>query len=191
MTPLSNRRPRLRAALLAGVVATGLAGGAAYGFADVPPPVNQNMPAASMQALPSFHPILERVMPAVVTVSVEMKTQQTADEGDGPSLPGIPEGTPFDDMLRHFFDQQTPPGARPMPRHQGHEMALGSGFIIDPSGYVVTNNHVAGNAAKVTVTLQDGTKHTAKVIGTDEKTDLALLKITADKPLPYVKFGDS
>jgi serine protease Do len=69
--------------------------------------------------------------------------------------------------------------------------ALGSGFIIDPAGYVVTNNHVVGNADKVEVILQDDSRHTAKIIGKDAKTDLALLKIDAPKPLPAVKFGDS
>ncbi len=70
-------------------------------------------------------------------------------------------------------------------------MALGSGFIIDPSGYIVTNNHVVENATKVTVVFQDGSKHPAKIIGRDPKTDLALLKIDAPQPLPYVTWGDS
>src|SRR5438105_9493915 len=70
-------------------------------------------------------------------------------------------------------------------------IALGSGFVIDPSGLVVTNNHVVGEAAKVSVTLQDNSKYTAKVVGRDSRTDIAVLKIKADKPLPYVSFGDS
>ena len=78
-----------------------------------------------------------------------------------------------------------------MPEGQPQRIALGSGFIIDPSGYVVTNNHVVGDAGKVEVTLQDKTKYTAKIVGRDPKTDLAVLKIKADKPLPYVSFGDS
>ncbi len=78
-----------------------------------------------------------------------------------------------------------------MPGGQAHRIALGSGFIIDPSGYVVTNSHVVGDASKVEVTLQDDSKYPAKIIGRDPKTDIALLKIKADKPLPYVTFGDS
>jgi serine protease Do len=78
-----------------------------------------------------------------------------------------------------------------MPEAQARRIALGSGFIIDPSGYVVTNSHVVGDAAKVEVTLQDDRKYTAKIIGRDPKTDIAVLKIKADKPLPYVTFGDS
>jgi serine protease Do len=70
-------------------------------------------------------------------------------------------------------------------------MSLGSGFIIDPAGYIVTNNHVVGDGEKITVIFQDNTRHPAKVIGKDEKSDLALLKIQTDKPLPYVKWGDS
>jgi serine protease Do len=78
-----------------------------------------------------------------------------------------------------------------MPGGQVHRIALGSGFIIDPSGYVVTNSHVVGDASKVEVTLHDDSKYPAKIIGRDPKTDIALLKIKADKPLPYVTFGDS
>ncbi len=70
-------------------------------------------------------------------------------------------------------------------------MALGSGFIIDPRGYIVTTNHVVANAEKVTVIFQDQSSHPAKVIGRDQRTDLALLKIKTDKPLPYVIRGNS
>src|SRR5271168_3104012 len=109
---------------------------------------------------------------------------------DHPTFP-----TPFDEFLRRFFDQQNPNGQRhlfpQMPGGQAHRIALGSGFIIDPSGYVVTNSHVVGGASKVEVTLQDDSKYPAKIIGRDPKTDIALLKIKADKPLPYVTFGDT
>jgi serine protease Do len=77
------------------------------------------------------------------------------------------------------------------PERNVQRVALGSGFIIDPSGYVVTNNHVVANADKVTVIFQDDSKHPAKVVGRDSKTDLALLKIDAKQPLPYVTWGDS
>ena len=70
-------------------------------------------------------------------------------------------------------------------------MALGSGFVIDPAGYVVTNNHVVANAEKVTVTFQDNSQHPAKVVGRDAKTDLALLKIDTKQKLPYVTWGNS
>jgi serine protease Do len=88
-------------------------------------------------------------------------------------------------------------GSRPFGGDRGEEgggakrIALGSGFIIDASGTIVTNNHVVGEAAKVEVTLQDNSKYTARIVGRDSRTDIAVLKIKADKPLPHVSFGDS
>ncbi|HEX3993296.1 MAG TPA: Do family serine endopeptidase, partial [Acetobacteraceae bacterium] len=90
----------------------------------------------------------------------------------------------MDQMFRRFFDGQNRMHAEPT-------HALGSGFIIDPAGYVVTNNHVVDHAHEIKVTLGDGKSYPAKVIGHDEKTDLALLKIDAGKPVPYIAFGDS
>jgi serine protease Do len=142
------------------------------------------------------------VLPAVVNISV------TEKPGSEQMSAQVPEefrgGAPFDDFLRRFFDQHggsDQPGGQAMPRPFGGgpndegsgsgRIALGSGFIIDPSGTVVTNNHVVGEAAKVSVTLQDNSKYTAKIIGRDPRTDIAVLKIKADKPLPYVSLGDS
>ncbi|HTV88511.1 MAG TPA: DegQ family serine endoprotease, partial [Stellaceae bacterium] len=93
--------------------------------------------------------------------------------------------SPFDQFLRRFFQN------RGLPQLHQEVMALGSGFIIDPSGYVVTNNHVVKGAHKITVILQDGSRHPAKVIGRDAKTDLALLKIDVGHKLPFVSWGDS
>src|SRR5207253_5850244 len=106
-------------------------------------------------------------------------------------------GTPFEDYLRRFFDErrggQSGPRRFPEGPDEGgaKRIALGSGFIIDPSGLIVTNNHVVGEAAKVEIILQDNSKYPASVVGRDDRTDIALLKIKADKPLPYVQFGDS
>jgi serine protease Do len=144
--------------------------------------------------LPSLAPLAQHVLPAVVNISVElnqqtaMQNQSGADQGSSgdSGLPLQPEGTPFDQFLRRFFQN---PFMAPGPGR--HLVALGSGFIIDPRGYIVTNNHVVDNAEKVTVIFQDQSQHAAKVIGRDEKTDLALLKIAADKPLPYVAWGNS
>ena len=161
----------------------------------------------SVEQLPSFAPIVDKVLPAVVNISVqERQAAPIDDEGDdqdeqndapnsqGPNMPG--PGTPFDQLLRRFFEQQQPGQHGQLPGGQGqgqrqHVMALGSGFIIDPSGYVVTNNHVVGQADRVTVIFQDGSEHQAKIVGKDAKSDLALLKIDAPKPLPYVEWGDS
>ena len=117
-----------------------------------------------------------------------------AEEPELAPSPGFPN-SPFDEFLRRFFEQQNPGGQRhlfpQMPGGEAKRIALGSGFIVDPSGYVVTNNHVIGDAGKVEVTLQDNSKYTAKIVGRDPKTDIAVLKIKADKQLPYVTFGDS
>ena len=151
-------------------------------------------PMALMQHQ-SFAPLVKKVSPAVVNISVTQSgaSDEMAEEPEQGS-PDVPN-SPFDEFLRRFFDQQNPNGQRhlfpQMPGGQAHRIALGSGFIIDPSGYVVTNSHVVGDAGKVEVTLQDDTKYPAKIIGRDPKTDIALLKIKADKPLPYVTFGDS
>lgn len=142
-------------------------------------------------ALPSLAPLAEHVLPAVVNISVELK-EQAAVPGDGDAsdqgggLPSEPGSTPFDQFLRRFFEQ---PFASP---NRGEKIvALGSGFIIDPIGYVVTNNHVVANADKVTVILQDNSQHRAKVVGRDERTDIALLKIDTDQKLSYVTWGNS
>jgi serine protease Do len=144
----------------------------------------------------SFAPLVKKVSPAVVNISVTQSAapDAMAEEPELMPSPGFPN-SPFDEFLRRFFEQQNPSGQRHLfpqvPGGQAHRIALGSGFIIDPSGYVVTNSHVVGNAGKVEVTLQDDSKYTAKIVGRDPKTDIAVLKIKADKPLPYVTFGNS
>jgi len=146
----------------------------------------------------SFAPLVKRVLPAVVNISVTEKQQHASPMADHRGDNQGDEGqnfaqSPFDEMLRRFFDQQGQ--NNPFEEGPGHEdvkrIALGSGFIIDAQGHIVTNNHVVGDASKVEVTLQDGDKYTAKIIGRDLRTDLAVLKIDAGKPLPYVSFGDS
>jgi serine protease Do len=130
---------------------------------------------------PGFAQLVSRVKPAVV----EIATVSGGDESQGAQtphqMPDLP--APFRDMLPHGFDGQ----------QQGlaERRALGSGFIVDSTGYIVTNNHVVDGARMVSVTLTDGAKYKAKVVGRDSKTDLALLKIDAGHPLPYVAFGDS
>ncbi len=117
---------------------------------------------------------------------------------------GMPEqfrGSPFEDFMRRFFDNNNNNGdddsATPGPFSEGpgdgggKRIALGSGFIVDPSGIIVTNNHVVAKSSKVEVVLQDNSKYPARVLGRDPRTDIAVLKIKADKPLPYVAFGDS
>jgi serine protease Do len=165
----------------------------------VPAAQTMTSPAALIQQQ-SFAPLVKKVLPAVVNISVTQKAaaDQMSEEEEpfgGSPFHGFPN-SPFDEMLRRFFNQQNPGGGEEhtfpqMPNEMPQRIALGSGFIVSPSGYVVTNNHVIGDAGKVQVILQDKTKYTAKIVGRDPKTDLAVLKINADHSLPYVTFGDS
>jgi len=184
------RLGRLRAAALA----AGL--GASLAFVPLAQ-VQAEDPTGNLVQMPSLSPLVKKVLPAVVNISVLERADaadQTADEGDsGGEFQGIPEGSPFDQFLKKFFEDRGINPGRPIPQPRAQRMALGSGFIVDPSGLVVTNNHVVGDAKsnKVTVIFQDDSKHVAKILGRDSKTDLALLKIDTSKPLPYVVFGDS
>ena len=136
--------------------------------------------------------VAEQVIDAVVNVS----TKQSVDLRGG-AMPQLPPGSPFEEFFEEFFKNrrgqngQSGPGQNnqtPTPRRVN---SLGSGFIIDPSGLVVTNNHVISEADEVSVILNDGTTLKAEVVGRDQKTDLALIKVTPTKPLKAVKFGDS
>ena len=125
----------------------------------------------------SFADLVERVSPAVVSVTAE--TVETAADD------GLPDNMP--DQFRELFRQFNQGRAQP----QVHKaVSMGSGFIIDKSGLIVSNNHVVDNAKKIKVKLPDGRTFDAKLIGTDAATDVALLKITADGPLPTVEFGN-
>ena len=125
----------------------------------------------------SFADLVERVSPTVVTVTVEEQLQQSA--GIDPSQ--LPE--PF----RDFFNQFGQGGQQQQPRKA---ISMGSGFIIDKAGDIVTNDHVVENGRKITVKLADGREFDAKLIGADKATDIAVLKVNSDKPLPSVEFAD-
>ncbi len=186
-----------------------------------PAPANAPEPNERAVALPSWAPLVKRVMPTVVNVAVvqEVKSSgypfagpggdegggdQGGDQGGGnapavPGGPGGPGGNPFGpnspfgggggngggdpfEQFRHFFGQ--------MP-HQFKQRGLGSGVIVSSDGYILTNNHVVGHADEIHVTLLDKREFTAKVIGKDPKTDLALIKIDTNQPLPAASLGDS
>ena len=137
------------------------------------------LPAAAKSAPESFADLAEKLLPSVVNIS----STQVVREDRGPQAPQLPEGSPFGDSFREFFN-----------RNQGaprRATSLGSGFIISTDGLVVTNNHVIDGADEITVTLSDDTQHRAELVGRDPKTDLALLRIDADRVLPAVPFGDS
>src|SRR6187455_53216 len=136
--------------------------------------------------------VAEQVIDAVVNVS----TKQSVDLRSG-AMPQLPPGSPFEEFFEEFFKNrrgqngQNGPGQNnqtPTPRRVN---SLGSGFIIDPSGLVVTNNHVISEADEVSVILNNGETLKAEVVGRDQKTDIAVLKFKPAKPLVAVKFGDS
>ncbi len=150
-----------------------------------------SMLPASVQArgVPqSFADLAEKVKPAVVSVAVERKSGPN-DRRSSPNFRNpFPEGSPYHEFFRRFFDG--PDGGGPSQPHRRFR-AVGSGFVVDPSGFVVTNHHVVDNATRVEVIFDGGKRLDATVVGRDAKTDLALLKVKTDKPLPHVVWGDS
>jgi serine protease Do len=130
----------------------------------------------------SFADLVERVSPAVVTVTAE--TEETGDQDALNSPENLPE--PFRDFFNQFGQQGQ--GKQFQVPHKA--LSMGSGFIIDKGGFIVTNNHVIDGAKKITVKLPDGRSFDAKLIGSDASTDVAVLKVKSDKPLPSVEFGD-
>jgi serine protease Do len=145
------------------------------------------------------------VAEAVIDAVVNISTSQTVAAGGGRSPregqgqspearpgPQLPPGSPFEEFFEEFFKnrrgQGDPKGSERTPRRVN---SLGSGFVIDPDGIVVTNNHVIADADEITVVFNDGSKLKAELIGKDAKTDLAVLKVKPDKPLKSVKFGNS
>ena len=190
----SSGRRALFAALLAGV-ALG-AGGVAWSSGEIAGgPIS--IPAATNQ--PGFADLVARVRPAVVEITVTERAARMAREeipenampgfrGNGQdAMPDFPD-SPFGDMFQQFFGRR---GQMQDQAERGGGRALGSGFVIDPAGYIVTNNHVIRNSTRIKVTLSDGSEYPAKIVGHDPKTDLALIKIDAGRRLPYVAWGDS
>jgi serine protease Do len=195
------------AIMVAGLAGAGWAVEQAPATATVPPAAAATLqPAALIQAPQSndilsqgFGSLVDAVKPAVVSVYVqatgnpdESPGDNNGDNGNGdngngdngaPNIPNLPPDSP----LYHFFQQF---GAVP-PQQVQHYEAAGSGFAISPDGYFVTNNHVVENANKVTVVFNDGTQKTAKIVGTDKRTDLAVLKVDGLTDQPYVKFADT
>lgn len=139
---------------------------------------------------PSFSRVIKGVQPAVVNVSTTGQSRMMPGSG-GPmfDMPELPEGTPFGKHFEEFLHNRR--GMSRGDKAEREYKAVGSGFIVSADGYVVTNFHVVDGADSIEVVTQDGDRHQARVMGSDAKTDLALIKIDADKPLPYVEFGDS
>jgi serine protease Do len=203
ITPSAPQRSKFTRNLVAGVSALALLAGlglAEFGTAlPSASPARAEQVQAQIQGLPSFTSLVEQVKPAVFSVQVDInpaaRLTRDEDDGDGPGQQSPFQngenpfkGTPFE----HFFDQfgkgQPGHGAPDNP-HGQLVKALGSGFFITADGYAVTNNHVVDGAAKVEVVTDDGKTHRAKVVGTDPKTDLALLKVEGRSDFPFVKMA--
>jgi serine protease Do len=150
---------------------------AALAFAVLTAPL---APAFARGAPDSFADLADKLLPTVVSIATSQTLKQPSPQA---GLPDIPPDSPLADLFKNFLGPQ-----RAAPRHV---TSLGTGFIIDPSGLIVTNNHVIEDGEHITATLNDGTILPAKLIGRDEKTDLALLKVSPKKPLPAARFGDS
>ena len=146
-------------------------------------------PAAARSAPESFSPLVEKLIPAVVNISTTQKVSANEMGGQMLPFPEMPQGPGLEEF-RDFMERFGNPGGKPGAKEQ-EVFSLGSGFIIDASGFVVTNHHVIAKSEDITVILSDNTKLKATVVGSDSKTDLALLKVTAEKPLPFVSFGNS
>ncbi|WP_374375459.1 DegQ family serine endoprotease [Dongia sp.] len=207
LAPRTGRRESLyrrtaRAALILG------------GLAVIPPaiaftqlhPAKAELPVTSLDNRPgSFADLAQKVAPAVVNISSTHKVDGAEGMGPDGEMPfNFPPGSPFEEFLKPFLEQQRRHGmgegsggmgqnqeGQPRRMKPRQAMSLGSGFIIDPAGYIVTNNHVIEGASEITVTLNDDTELPAKLIGTDPKTDLALLKVESSRKLPAVPWGDS
>jgi serine protease Do len=137
-------------------------------------------PSQISHPLPDFVNLVKEVKPAVVSITSKMRPEE---EEQQPGMPGMGQGQPFPFPFPFPFAQQQQP-------HRLIE-ARGSGFLIDPDGTIVTNNHVVKGATSVSVTLDDGTVLPAKVIGRDARSDLAVLRVNAHRKLPFINLGDS
>ena len=175
-----TRNSLLAAALLAGTALGGVG-------ASLAPASAQGTPAPiAGPAMPGFGDLVSRVRPAVVTITSTERVQ--AEQASSP----FPQGSNEDQMFRRYFGEQGPGrGKQPDAGNGRVAKALGSGFLVDAQGHIVTNNHVVDGASKVVVTLDDGRELDAKVVGRDPRTDLAVLKVDAGAGLPFLPLGDS
>jgi serine protease Do len=182
-------RSRRAGWLGAAAVAALIAGGSLHSGLVAPVQAEMRSLSAPAVTMPSFADIIDRVKPAVVSVRVKVQTvaARDGDRSEPFAAPDLPPGHPLERFFREFRDQQGPRGERPGPR--GGRQSQGSGFFISGDGYLVTNNHVVDNAAEVQVLMDDGRTLDAKVVGTDAKTDLALLKVEGGNDFPHVRLA--
>ena len=181
--PILGRGRMLASAAVVAIIASGAVGGSMLSASSSATAAAVDTSDLQTAAMPSFAKVVDRVKPAVVSVKVNIENASASAD----DLSGQMNNLPPD--VQQFFKQFG--GQEGAPRHAQprHGMALGSGFIISEDGYVVTNNHVVQNAKSVSITMDDGKTLDAKVIGTDSKTDLALLKIDEAGDYPFVKLA--
>lgn len=178
-----------RIAAVAAAVALSL--GAITVIAKTTPTLPDSSPLSieqsTIQTPPSLAGLIENVQPAVVNITVETE----AKSGAPVQMPemAMPDNPQFQEFFERFFKYS--PDQPRLPDQKHRVKGVGSGFIVTPDGYIVTNSHVIEDAGEIQVVLNDGSRIPAKVRGRDAKTDLALLKIDSDRALPYVTFGDS
>jgi serine protease Do len=192
-SPATTRSILKRGALVAGAatLSIGLMAGLADNFLNTHGAANaQPVQLSGLQQtqLPSFADVVDRVKPAVVSVRVKAKVVASADDEGGPAgIEGLPPGHPLERFFRRFGEEgMGPRGPQQQPRLQ---LSQGSGFFISQDGYVVTNNHVVANAAEVQLVTDSGKTLSAKVVGTDPRTDLALLKVNESGNYPFVQLA--
>jgi serine protease Do len=148
-------------------------------------------PAIARPAPDGFADLAAKLLPSVVNISTTQTLKNAGGgEQDAPDMPQFPPGSPFEKFFHDFLEHGIPKSDHPDlgPRKA---TSLGSGFIIDPAGYIVTNNHVIADADQITVILHDNTNLKATVVGRDTKTDIALLRVKTGKPLPATVWGNS
>src|SRR5204862_4637990 len=139
-----------------------------------------------------FADIVERVKPSVISVKVNINEKVAKNDSNDEDASPFQPGSPMERFFRRFGGQDgLPPGLRGGPRGRGAVTGQGSGFFISADGYAVTNNHVVDGADKVEITTDDGKSFTAKVIGTDARTDVALIKVAGRTDFPFAKLSDS
>ncbi|ALK10681.1 DegQ family serine endoprotease [Blastochloris viridis] len=150
------------------------------------PPLGASAQQPASRELPDVADVVDKVIDAVVYISTTARVEAKGQ------MPQLPPGSPFEEFFEEFFKKHGGEGNNPLdPHRQRRQTSLGSGFVIDPSGIIVTNNHVVEEADEIFVTFNDTTRLKAEVIGRDSKIDIAVLKVKADKPLKAVKLGDS
>jgi serine protease Do len=172
------------AGLAIAVVATGTSGFSTPNF----PSAIATAHADTMQRSTGFADVVEKVKPAVISVRVKVDaTAKMTSMNDNDEANPMRPGAPLEKFFEQFGDRGMPKG---FPQGKRAVTGEGSGFFISADGYAVTNNHVVDHAKTVQITMDDGSVYDAKVVGSDPKTDLALIKVDANKSFPFVKFAD-